>query len=324
MVASGASLYAGAALAVGLFEQFPPAIVAWMRMSAAAVILVVLLRPKLSEFISTSGRLAGLFGLVTLGMNMVFYEAIARLPMGTAVAIEFLGPIAVAALGSRSGRDWLALILAATGVLTLSGAQWSSSASGVLFALGAAVLWAFYIVLGDKVSRDAVAPEPVTGGLSVEEDFQLSGQLAEQPAQQSSKRTGLAVGFGWAAVLSAPLVGLGLYAAEQAGVASINTTMAPMIIVGLAIGLGTLSAVIPYSLDQVVLAGPAYFALLLALLPLVAAIAGAIVLGQMLTAVEVVGIAAVVAAVAVRKPGESAAAGLEDGEKSNAGDRAQS
>lgn len=326
MVVSGASLYAGAALAVGLFEQFPPAIVAWMRMSAAAVILVVLLRPKLSEFISTSGRLAGLFGLVTLGMNMVFYEAIARLPMGTAVSIEFLGPIAVAALGSRSGRDWLALILAATGVLTLSGAQWSSSASGVLFALGAAVLWAFYIVLGDKVSRDAVAPEPVTGGLSAEEDFQLSGQLAEQPAQQSSKRTGLAVGFGWAAVLSAPLVGLGLYVAEQAGVASINTTMAPMLIVGLAIGLGTLSAVIPYSLDQVVLrmAGPAYFALLLALLPLVAAIAGVIVLGQMLTTVEVVGIAAVVAAVAVRKPGESAAAGPEDGEKSNAGDRAQS
>jgi len=97
-----------------------------------------------------------------------------------------------------------------------------------------------------------------------------------------------------------------------------------MLIVGLAIGLGTLSAVIPYSLDQVVLrmAGPAYFALLLALLPLVAAIAGAIVLGQMLTAVEVVGIAAVVAAVAVRKPGESAAADPEAGEKSNAGDRA--
>ena len=83
---------------------------------------------------------------------------------------------------------------------------------------------------------------------------------------------------------------------------------------------------IPYSLDQVVLrmAGPAYFALLLALLPLVAAIAGAIVLGQMLTVVEVVGIAAVVAAVAVRKPGESAASGLEDGEKSDDGDRAQS
>ena len=312
MVASGASLYAGAALAVGLFEQFPPAIVAWMRMSAAAVILVVLLRPKLSEFISTSGRLAGLFGLVTLGMNMVFYEAIARLPMGTAVAIEFLGPIAVAALGSRSGRDWLALILAATGVLTLSGAQWSSSASGVLFALGAAVLWAFYIVLGDKVSRGDVAPEPVNGGLSVEEDL-----ISDQPTQRTSKRTGLAVGFGWAAVLSAPLVGLGLYVAEQAGVASINTTMAPMIIVGLAIGLGTLSAVIPYSLDQVVLrmAGPAYFALLLALLPLVAAVAGAVVLGQMLTVVEVAGIAAVVAAVAVRKPGESAAADPADGGK---------
>ena len=309
MLASGASLYAGAALAVGLFEQFPPSLVAWMRMSAAALILVVLLRPRFTEFFSSAGRLAGLFGVVTLGMNMVFYEAIARLPMGTAVAIEFMGPIAVAALGSRTRRDWLALVLATAGVLTLSGAQWSASASGVWFAIGAAVLWAFYIVLGDKVSRETVAPEPVNGGVSLDSgDLTGGAGGAAVPAPQSTKRTGLAVGFAWAAVLSAPVVGLGLLLAERAGVASTHTTMDPVLILGLAIGLGTLSAVIPYSLDQVVLrmAGPAYFALLLALLPLVAAIFGALMLGQMLSMIEVLGIAAVVAAVAIRRPGDEA------------------
>lgn len=290
MVASGVSLYAGAALAVGLFDQLPPSIVAWMRISAAGLILVVLLRPSFSEFTTPAGRLAGLFGLVTLGMNMVFYEAIARLPMGTAVAIEFLGPIVVAAMGSRSRRDWVALLLALAGVLTLSGAQWSASATGVLFALGAAVLWALYIVLGDKVSREPIAPDPATGDVT------------------AGKRNGLAIGFAWAAVLSAPFVGVAMYLADGSGAASEKITMSPIILLGLALGLGTLSAVIPYSLDQVVLrmAGPAYFALLLALLPLTAALLGAVVLGQMLTFVELAGIAAVVAAVAIRKPSEEA------------------
>ena len=101
MIASGLSLYAGAALAVGLFERFPPTIVAWFRVAAAGVVLLVVVRPARWEFTRRVGLVAGVFGCVTMGMNMVFYEAIAELPLGTAVAIEFMGPIVVAAWGKQ-------------------------------------------------------------------------------------------------------------------------------------------------------------------------------------------------------------------------------
>ena len=226
MIASGLSLYAGAALAVGLFERFPPTIVAWFRVAAAGVVLLVVVRPARWEFTRRVGLVAGVFGCVTMGMNMVFYEAIAELPLGTAVAIEFMGPIVVAAWGSRSIQDWLALLLAGGGVLLMSGARWSASPRGVIFALLAATLWAIYIVLGARIA---------TAGSTV-------------------------------------------------------------------VGLGILSAAIPYSLDQVVLrmAGPSYFAILLALLPLTAALLGAVALEQSLSIAEMVGIVAVVGAVVAR------------------------
>ena len=128
MIASGVSLYAGAAVAVGLFDVLPPAIVAWFRISAGAVILLVLVRPRLRDFRSVP---ALIYGLATMGMNMAFYESIARLPLGTAVAVEFLGPVLVAALGSRSARDWAALALATVGVVVISGAVWSTAAVGL-------------------------------------------------------------------------------------------------------------------------------------------------------------------------------------------------
>ena len=259
MIASGLSLYAGAALAVGLFERFPPTIVAWFRVAAAGVVLLVVVRPARWEFTRRVGLVAGVFGCVTMGMNMVFYEAIAELPLGTAVAIEFMGPIVVAAWGSRSIRDWLALLLAGGGVLLMSGARWSASPRGVIFALLAATLWAIYIVLGARIA---------TAGSS-------NGRLA--------------VGFCYAAVVGLPLVAV-LWP-HGAGV--------PLPTV---VGLGILSAAIPYSLDQVVLrmAGPSYFAILLALLPLTAALLGAVALGQSLSIAEMAGIVAVVGAVVVR------------------------
>ena len=256
MIASGLSLYAGAALAVGLFERFPPTIVAWFRVAAAGVVLLVVVRPARWEFTRRVGLVAGVFGCVTMGMNMVFYEAIAELPLGTAVA---MGPIVVAAWGSRSIRDWLALLLAGGGVLLMSGARWSASPRGVIFALLAATLWAIYIVLGARIA---------TAGSS-------NGRLT--------------VGFCYATVVGLPLVAV-LWP-HGAGV--------PLPTV---VGLGILSAAIPYSLDQVVLrmAGPSYFAILLALLPLTAALLGAVALGQSLSIAEMVGIVAVVGAVVVR------------------------
>lgn len=266
MVISGVSLYAGAAIAVGLFEIFPPVLVAWFRIAAAAVILIVLNRPRLRDFIGQAGFRAAVYGIVTLGMNMTFYEAIARLPMGTAVAIEFLGPILVAAWGSRSVRDWVALALAGIGVLVISGAKWSSSADGILFALLAGGLWAAYILAGSRISGDA-----------------------------ATSRSSMATGFFWASVVMLPLM-LWLWPT--------TISMPTMQVVGLAAGLGLLSAAIPYSLDQVVLrmAGSTYFALLQAILPLVAAVIGALALRQLLSPAELAGIGLVVAAVALRRP----------------------
>ncbi|RNE49767.1 EamA family transporter [Corynebacterium alimapuense] len=266
MIISGLSLYAGAAVAVGLFDVLPPLIVAWFRISAAALILLAVLRPSPRSFIGRSGAQAAVYGIATMGMNMSFYEAIARLPLGTVVALEFLGPVVVAALGSRSIRDWVALGLAAAGVLVISGAVWSTSASGLFFALLAGGLWAVYILIGTRI----------VGGVG-------------KPMES------MTVGFSIAAVVALPAIWL-LWPTSV-------DLPAPQLF-GLAMGLGVLSALIPYSLDQVVMrmAGSSYFALLQALLPVTAALLGAVVLGQWLTGPELLGIVLVVAAVGLRRP----------------------
>ena len=132
MVLAGASNYLGAALAVYLFDVQSPWIVAWMRVGAAGIILVALVRPKKEHWKSLP---ALVYGVVTLGMNTAFYEAIDRIPLGMAVAIEFIGPIAVAAWGSRTVRDWVALVAAATGSSSLAernGARIPRELSGLL------------------------------------------------------------------------------------------------------------------------------------------------------------------------------------------------
>ncbi|AKK11448.1 EamA family transporter [Corynebacterium uterequi] len=259
MVASGVSLYLGAALAVGLFGILPPSLVAWFRVSGAAVMLLLLARPKPAAFVGRPGLRAALYGLATLTMNVAFYEAIARIPMGTVVAIEFLGPVLVAAWGSRSARDWIALVLAGVGVLTLSGAAISDSAVGVACALAAGGAWAAYILLGSRMANGSP----------------------------------IGVGFFWAGLLTAPL-------AWSLWPSALSPTVS---MAGMIAGLALLSAAIPYSLDQKVLriAGPSVFALLQAILPVVAAVVGAVALGQWLSVAEVIGIGLVVCAVALRR-----------------------
>lgn len=266
LVVSGTSLYVGAALAVGLFEVFSPTVVAWMRMSAAALVLLVIHRPHPRSFIGAAGARAAVYGIVTMLMNMTFYEAISRIPLGTAVAVEFLGPIAVAALGSRGLRDWLSLILAGLGVVVISGASWTDSAAGVIFALLAGAMWAAYIVTGSRIAGDS-----------------------------GSSGTSMTVGFTWAAVAGLPV-------AIWMWPVTVDANMGTVAL--LALGLGVLSAVVPYSLDQTVmrLSGAANFALLQSILPLVAAVVGAVVLAQWLSAAEIVGIVLVVAAVVLRRP----------------------
>ena len=267
-VFSGVSMYAGAAIAVGLFETHPPAVVAWLRIAAGALILLLIHRPRVRDFLGLSGRDAAVYGLFTMAMNMTFYVSINHLPLGTAVAIEFLGPISVAAWGSRSRRDWTALGLAAIGVVVISGASWSTSAVGIVFALLAGAMWAGYILTGARIAGDA-----------------------------GSSGTSMAVGFTWASLGALPFVALHQVRAPE-------TDSNLLIMAALALGLGFFSSVVPYSLDQIVMrwAGPGYFAVLQAILPVVAAVVGAIALRQFLTIPEMLGVALVVAAVVLKRP----------------------
>jgi inner membrane transporter RhtA len=290
-VVGGVSMYVGAALAVGLFAQASPAGVAWLRLAGAAVVLGVWRlvaaavgrrrnrradrssesdadrssRVERSRWTTRRVVLAGAFGIVTAGMNIVFYEAIARLPLGTAVAVEFSGPVLVAALGSRTRRDWLALGLVVVGVGLIADVRVEGSPLGVLFAFAAALAWAGYIVLGTRVSRAAG-----TAGEGID---------------------GLAIGFAVAVVLFSPLA------------LTVGRVAASPVLLASALGLGVLSSVVPYVLDQVVLRrlGRARFALLLAMLPLTATVVGLVGLAQIPAPLEAVGIAAVVGGVALRR-----------------------
>jgi inner membrane transporter RhtA len=261
-VLGGVSLYLGAALAVGLFDRLPPSTVAVLRVIGAAAVLVAWRRPPAAAWRGRRLARAAAFGLATGLMNIAFYEAIARLPLGTAVALEFCGPVAVAAVASRRPRDVAAVCVAALGVLLIADVRWSATPAGVAWALGAAAMWAAYIVLGALVA---------TGGNGVDD---------------------LATGFAAAAVLLSPLL---LVPPGPGALVGLDVLV-------LGLGVGVLSSVVPYVLDQVVLrrVGRARFAVLLALLPATATVVGLVTLGQVPGRTEALGIAAVVAAVALR------------------------
>jgi inner membrane transporter RhtA len=263
-VIGGVSMYVGAALAVGLFDRLSPTAVALLRLIGAAAVLLAWRRPGRAAWRGSRLARAAAFGLATALMNLAFYEAIARLPLGTAVAVEFVGPVAVAAVASRRPRDVGAVALAALGVALIADVRWSGSPSGVLWALTAAGMWAAYILLGKRVA---------TAGNGLDD---------------------MAVGFVVAAVVLSPLLLVG-------GPGALGALADPGVLV-LAVGVGVLSSVVPYVLDQLVLrrVGQARFAVLLALLPATATVVGLVALAQVPGWVEALGIAAVVAAVALR------------------------
>jgi len=263
-VLGGLSMYIGAAIAVGLFGRLSPSAVAVLRLAGAALLLIAWRRPGRPAWTGRRLGRAAAFGLATAGMNVAFYEAIARLPLGTAVAIEFCGPVAVAALSSRRSRDFGAAALAGVGVLLIADVRWSDSQGGVLWALAAATLWAAYIVLGKRVA---------SGGNGLDE---------------------LAVGFGVATVVLSPLLVLGVPGGPAA--------LADPLVLMAGFGVGALSSVVPYVLDQIVLrrVGQGRFAVLLALLPVTACVVGLLLLAQVPGTLEAVGIAAVIAAVVLR------------------------
>jgi inner membrane transporter RhtA len=257
------SQYLGSAFAVLLFASVPAAGVAWLRVVAAAGVLVAWRRPWQAAWTGARLRLVAAFGLALALMNLCFYLAIDRLPLGTAVAIEFCGPIAVAALGSRTRRDAAALALASTGVVALADVHLAGSPGGLALALAAGAFWSLYIVLGHRVASDrGIRPQD-----------------------------GLALGMAIGAVGVAPAL---VPSAVPALVSP--PLLAACLLVGVA------SSVVPYALEQVAMRRlpRARFALLLALLPATATVVGATVLGQVPGLLEAAGIALVVAAASLR------------------------
>ncbi|MEI7548224.1 MAG: EamA family transporter [Actinomycetota bacterium] len=151
-VISGISQYSGAVIAVNLFDDLHPATVAWFRvMSAAVVVLLISVRDQ-RRWTRRDLAAAAVFGIATALMNLSFYLAIDRLPLGKSVVLEFIGPIAVAAVLTRTRRNTIALVLAASGVAILSGVELGGEPLGILFIFCASAMWAAYIVIGRRVA----------------------------------------------------------------------------------------------------------------------------------------------------------------------------
>ena len=168
------SQYLGAAVAATLFRHLAPSGVAFLRVLGAAVIVMVVRSPWRRRWsVGELARVAA-FGVSLAAMNLCFYLAMHDLPLGNAVAIEFIGPMAVAAFGARTPRSAGALALAVAGVVALAGVEAGGTARGVVFALAAGGFWAGYILLGHRVAR---GPASVDGlGLGM-----LAGALVISP-----------------------------------------------------------------------------------------------------------------------------------------------
>ena len=162
-----ASVQVGATVARQLFPSLGPTGTVFLRVGFAALILLAIARPGRPRLAGAQWRAVLLFGLIIAGMNLCFYQSIARIPLGIAVTIEFLGPLGVAIAGSRKLLDFAWALMAAAGVALLSLTGGSVTPLGVSFALGAAVGWASYIVLGQRVGRLVAGPDGLAIALAV-------------------------------------------------------------------------------------------------------------------------------------------------------------
>jgi inner membrane transporter RhtA len=241
--------YLGPAIAVLLFRHVDPLGVAWLRIASAAAVFAVWRRPW--RFSRTLLAL----GVVLAAMNIVFYLAVARLPLATVGAIEFLGVIVLAAAGARTRRNLAALVLAVGGVVALTDLHGGGSGLGYVFAFANCALFMLYVILGDRISGDDGVDRLGASMLIAAVVITPAGLPYALPAF---------VHPGW-------------------------------LLAG--IGVGICSSVIPYVSDQLALARlpRATFALMLCLLPACAALIGAVVLRQIPTVRDLIGIALVMA-----------------------------
>ena len=266
LFAAGAvSQYLGAATAVEIFDDLAPTTVALLRVAGAGAVLVVLRRSWRRSWSRAELGWTAAFGVALALMNLFFYLAIARVPLGNSVAIEFIGPIAVAALGTRSVRSGLAVALAIAGVVTLAGFSPPAAQVGALFSLIAGTLWAGYIVLGHRVARSDTAVDGLGVGM-------LIGAVVIAPAGIGDVGTAFA----------APVLLAGCVAA------GVLSNVIPY-------GIDQL---VMQRLPR------ARFALLQALLPVTATFIGLVWLGQVPNLREAAGIVAVIAAIVINRESE--------------------
>ncbi|WP_122819520.1 EamA family transporter [Varibaculum vaginae] len=264
-VGSGLSQYSGAAIAtVWLFNLMSPTTVAWWRITIAAVILVLIRRPFHRNLTWRQVAAATVLGIFIATMNMTFYQAISRIPLGTCVSIEFVGPVVVALFRGRGWGTRIAAILAGVGVASISGIGLDISTSaariGLAFSIAAGFCWAGYIVVGQKLAAAG------------------HGQDA------------LAMGLFIAAILTVPLVGLSEIAKGwQSGW-----------ILFCCIAVGVLCTALPFPLEQVALRrlGPDIFSLLACLMPAISELVTMIALRHLPNVGEIVGLLCISLAVA--------------------------
>jgi inner membrane transporter RhtA len=252
------SVQFGSALAATIFHRAGPAGVVLLRLVAASLALAAVWRPGARSRTSAQLRLAILFGVVLAVMNLSFYEAIDRIPLGVGVAIEFLGPLAVALLGSRARRDVLWVALAGLGVFALThGSVHGLDPLGVGFALLAGAAWGTYIL--------------------------VNAQLGQAYADGA----GTTLGMCTAALIALPF-----------GIAEGGGHLLEPHVLAFGAAVGVLSSAIPYTLELEALRriAASVFGVLMSLEPAVAALAGFLVLGQGLSARELAGIALVMVA----------------------------
>lgn len=265
VLGSCTTLQFGAALAVHLF----PALGSWattsLRLALAALVLLALTRPRVRRFTYTQWRAMVGYGLVMAGMNGFFYAALARLDLGVAVAMEFLGPLVLAACLSRRPRDlvWTGLALGGVALFFLRDFLGSEAGVkgidpiGVVLVLAAAACWAGYVVAGQKTA------------------LRVPG------------KSGMAVGMALSALILLPF-----------GAMSAPKLVAHPGLLLLGLGVALLSSVIPYSLELSAMRRlpKPVFGVLLSVEPVVAALAGWLLLGQNVGVLGIAAIALVVAA----------------------------
>ncbi len=168
VIISVVSVQGGAAFAKGLFPMVGAAGTAGLRIGLSAVILLTAFRPALGRLTRAQWSAVIPYGLVLGVMNLTFYAALTRIPLGLAVTLEFVGPLGLAVFGSRRAVDFVWVLLAGVGVALIT--PWSGSAAavdllGVVLALVAGGLWAAYIVLGKRASKVLPAGESVAAGM---------------------------------------------------------------------------------------------------------------------------------------------------------------